>query len=200
MNHFQTKWQISVNLLTQQVKITLRFFLSEKQYYNCLFIGLDYSSLHNIEPNPENACVLPYSSGTTGLPKGVILTHENIVAGAANFNAKVPYESLTNPTTDLNQDTWLGFLPFFHLSGLNVSLIPKLAIGCKMICYPKFSEENLLKGLNQYKPPVLMTVPPIFSCLAQSFNITEKHLSSIRSVVCGAAPLGESVVKEFLRK
>lgn len=86
--------------------------------------------------------MLPYSSGTTGLPKGVMLTHLNITSNCEMLDVKLPDKRLMLPTTNDFQEVLPSVLPFFHIYGLVVSLVSKLALGCKIVSLPKFEPEG----------------------------------------------------------
>lgn len=94
----------------------------------------------------DDVFLLPYSSGTTGMPKGVMLTHMNITCNCEQLDAKLPDKRLTLPTTNDFQEVLPSVLPFFHIYGLVVSLISKLSLGCKIVSLPKFDPEGNLNA------------------------------------------------------
>lgn len=124
--------------------------------------------------------MLPYSSGTTGLSKGVLLSHKNIIANSEMVNAdfgtgkkhwewvKKHFEffsfflgSICSFTTESYQDVLPCVLPFFHIYGLTVTLLSKLQMGCKLITLPSFKPDTFLNSLSEHKATVLHIVPPI---------------------------------------
>jgi acyl-CoA synthetase (AMP-forming)/AMP-acid ligase II len=143
----------------------------------------------DIDPG-EDLVVLPYSSGTTGLPKGVMLTHRNLVANIV--------QSLEMPDCDAFQgdDVVIAVLPFFHIYGMVVVMKIYLAQGATVVTMPRFDMGDFLDNLQKYKVTVAPLVPPIVLGMAKHPAVEQYDLSSLRLVFCGAAPLGEEVAKE----
>jgi len=142
-----------------------------------------------IDPG-EDLVVLPYSSGTTGLPKGVMLTHRNLVANME--------QCLQMPGNDafLEDDTVIAVLPFFHIYGMVVVMKLFLAQGATVVTMPKFDMVDFLETVQKYKVTVTPLVPPIVLGLAKAPVVEQYDHSSLRVVFCGAAPLGEGVARE----
>lgn len=109
--------------------------------------------------DPNDTFVLPYSSGTTGLPKGVELTHTNIVSNMVQTG--VPDIKLHIDSDGDTQDVIPVFIPMFHIYGMTTAMLCMLAGGCKLVTLPKFGTNELLKVLQDYKPTVMNLVPPI---------------------------------------
>jgi long-chain acyl-CoA synthetase len=135
---------------------------------------------------------LPYSSGTTGLPKGVMLSHFNLVANIFQFLA--PGEMAT-PTPD---DRLLCFLPLYHIYGLNVVLNPTLAIGATLVLMPRFDVTQACDLILRERITHLPQVPPVMNALchaAESGLFPATH--RIRSTKSGAAPLAPELPRRF---
>ena len=135
-----------------------------------------------IEPNALAA--LPYSSGTSGLPKGVMLTHRNIVSNVTQFSQASGW-----PGSAVS----LAFLPMFHIFGLTVVLLGGLVTGMTLVTVPRFEPEPFLKALQDYRVTHLAVVPPVLQFLALHPLIDAYDLSSLQVVGCGAAPLGSAL-------
>ena len=136
-----------------------------------------------VEINPrEDVVVLPYSSGTTGLPKGVMLTHYNLVA---NILQTAAVQDFGEP------DTILGLLPFFHIYGMTVIMNLGLYFGATIVTMPRFDLEQCLAILEKYRITFAHVVPPIVLALAKSPVVDKYDVSSLRGVFSGAAPLSE---------
>ena len=135
--------------------------------------------------NPrDDLVVLPYSSGTTGLPKGVMLTHHNLVSNLCQFHG---FES--QPRLEEN-DIVLAVLPFFHIYGMVVVMKLALAYGATVVTMPRFDMADFLALIQRYRITTLPMVPPMVLGLAKSPLVDQYDLSSLRTLFCGAAPLG----------
>ena len=132
----------------------------------------------------DDLVVLPYSSGTTGLPKGVMLTHYNLVANLCQFHA---FEARPRLEED---DMVLAVLPFFHIYGMVVVMKLALSYGATIVTMPRFDMEEFLSLIERYRITTLPMVPPMVLGLAKSPLVDQYDLSSLRTLFCGAAPLG----------
>ena len=130
---------------------------------------------------------LPYSSGTTGLPKGVMLTHANLVANVCQLNAILPVEA---------GEAGLAVLPFFHIFGMEAAMNAWLAAGVTVVTLPRFDMGRALSLIEEHRVAHLYAVPPIVLGLAKSPLVDAHDLSSLRRIVCGAAPLGADLTRE----
>ncbi len=132
----------------------------------------------------EDLAVLPYSSGTTGLPKGVMLTHYNLVANIAQTLAVEEIES---------DETLIGILPFYHIYGMVVIMSMALSRGATIVTMPRFDLEQFLELMQSHRVTMCYIVPPIVLALAKHPIIDNYDLSSLTQIVSGAAPLPEAV-------
>ena len=134
--------------------------------------------------------VLPYSSGTTGLPKGVMLTHHNLVANMAQVDG-VPVDILRIRPDDV----LMGLLPFYHIYGMLVILNYSLALGATVVSVPRFDLEQFLQVVQEYKLTVIHLVPPVLLALAKHPIVDKYDLSRLRFINSGAAPLGRELAQ-----
>lgn len=144
----------------------------------------------SIDPAADLA-VLPYSSGTTGLPKGVMLTHRNLVANMAQLDGLSPHKAVVIGADDVV----LGLLPFFHIYGMTVIMAYGLHKGVTIVTMPRFDLEQFLGLIERYRVTYVNVVPPIVQALAKHPAVDNHDLSSLREVGSGAAPLGGEVAR-----
>lgn len=142
-------------------------------------------SVPEVEINPrEDLVALPYSSGTTGVAKGVMLTHYNMVANL---------RQLEDHDFTSEHDTLIAVLPFFHIYGMNVVMNYGLSKGATIVVMPRFEMEQFLKALETYKITRAHLVPPIILALAKLPIVDNYDLSSVRLIMSGAAPLDKNL-------
>lgn len=134
----------------------------------------------------EDLAVLPYSSGTTGLPKGVMLTHRNLVAMLRQIEVG---GSLSE------DDTMICVVPMYHLYGLHVVANQGLSQGATIVTLPRYDLNQFLETLERYKVTVAPLVPPLVLALSHASQIDDHDLSALRMVHCGAATLADSVAQ-----
>jgi acyl-CoA synthetase (AMP-forming)/AMP-acid ligase II len=129
---------------------------------------------------PGDLIALPYSSGTTGLPKGVMLTHRNVVANLCQIRAV---------QTLGEDDTVIGVLPFFHIYGMTVIMNQALRTGATVVTMPRFDLDGFLELLERHAVTKAHLVPPIILALAKHPSVEGRDLSRLKWINSGAAPL-----------
>ncbi|MFC6064056.1 AMP-binding protein [Streptomyces ochraceiscleroticus] len=138
-----------------------------------------------LDADPDHAlAALPYSSGTTGASKGVMLTHRNIVANL---------EQLRLAWQMSEKDVLCAALPFFHIYGLTIILNAGLLAGATIVTLPRFGLRPFLGAVQRYGVTRGHLAPPVVLDLAQAAEIDEYDVSSMRTAVSGAAPLDEEL-------
>ena len=133
---------------------------------------------------PDDLAVLPYSSGTTGVMKGVMLSHRNLVANI---------EQIQDGLTLSEYDTLVGVLPFFHIYGQTVVLNQGLSKGATIVTMPRFDLEGLLDIVEGHGATLLHIAPPVVLAFATAPQVEGRDFSSLRIVISGAAPLDEDL-------
>jgi acyl-CoA synthetase (AMP-forming)/AMP-acid ligase II len=142
--------------------------------------------------DPASAvAALPYSSGTTGAAKGVMLTHRNLVANL---------EQLRLGWRLTGEDVLCAALPFFHIYGFTIILNSGLLAGATIVTLPRFDLQHFLGAVQRYRVTRGHLAPPIVLALAQAPEVEEYDLSSMRTAVCGAAPLDTDVAARAERR
>jgi len=153
---------------------------------------------------------MSYSSGTTGLPKGVMTSHWNMTSQLQAAN--VTYEQLKSGV-----DVVLGFLPFSHIYGVTISLFQPLTFGVPVVVLPRYEEISVLTAIQkvgsgarsrrnqiahnaQFRVTHALLVPPLILQFVHSKNLDKYDLSSIRNVMCGAAPLSTELCEAFYKR
>ncbi|MFT5025678.1 MAG: acyl-CoA synthetase (AMP-forming)/AMP-acid ligase II [Ilumatobacter sp.] len=129
----------------------------------------------------DHTVVLPYSSGTTGMPKGVMLTHRNLVANIEQVKHAILYK---------DDEVALAALPFFHIYGMQVLMNGLIANGVTTISMPRFDMVEALEAVQGLKITRFFAVPPIILGLANHPVVDQYDVSSVRQIFSGAAPLG----------
>ncbi|XP_055327154.1 uncharacterized protein LOC129580588 isoform X2 [Sitodiplosis mosellana] len=162
--------------------------------------NVDFSLLRPHKRHPDDMAFLPFSSGTTGLPKGVMLSHNNIGVNCEQIGVKIGDSTIVRPTTTEYQDVSPSVLPFFHIYGFTVLMISKLALGAKIVTLPEFKPNTFLDSIRNHKATLLHVVPPILIYLGQHDGVNPKDLECVRAVMSGAAPLGALDVEQFFQK
>ena len=135
----------------------------------------------------DDVMVLPYSSGTTGLPKGVMLTHRNLVANVCQMTHVLQYDE---------DESGLAALPFFHIYGMQVLMNGLLANGVTVVTMPRFDLEAALALVQSLRITRFFAVPPMVLALAKSPLVEDYDLSSLKQIFSGAAPLGADLAAE----
>jgi acyl-CoA synthetase (AMP-forming)/AMP-acid ligase II len=139
----------------------------------------------NVSFDPAtHLAVLPYSSGTTGNPKGVMLTHRNLVANVAQ----------TRPVQDVRaDDVVIAIMPFFHIYGMTVLLNAVLHARARLVMMPSFDLEEFLANIQNHKVTVAYIAPPVAVALAKHPLVDKYDVASLRAILSGAAPLDEDL-------
>jgi acyl-CoA synthetase (AMP-forming)/AMP-acid ligase II len=145
-----------------------------------------------VDVAPDALAVMPYSSGTTGFPKGVMLTQRNLIAQCMSLDA------VTDADVVIRDSHVLAVLPFFHIYGIMAFLTFGLLRGATLVTMPRFELEQYLELARRYEVPQLHVVPPILLALAKYPG--ELRLPKLRTALTGAAPLGAELAAEFTRR
>jgi long-chain acyl-CoA synthetase len=138
----------------------------------------------------EDLALLQYTGGTTGFPKGVMITHKNLVSNAAMCVAWL-YKSKPG------QEVVLGVLPFFHVYGMTTVMILSVLQAQKMVLIPKFDVDTILKAIEKQRPTLFPGAPTMYIGLLNHPDLMKYDLSSINACISGSAPLPVEVQQKF---
>jgi long-chain acyl-CoA synthetase len=146
----------------------------------------------NVQLNPnEDLAILQYTGGTTGTPKGAMLSHNNLVSNALAFSAWIQGVAA--------QETFLTALPLFHIYGMATSLTVPISLSAKMILIPKFEPAKVLEAIQHHKVTVFCGVPTIYSALLASPMLSKYDITSVRVCISGGSSLPPQIQKQFMQ-
>lgn len=140
----------------------------------------------------EDLAILQYTGGTTGFPKGVMLTHKNLIANTKMCQAWL-YKCREG------EEIVLGALPFFHVYGMTTVMILSILQASKMVLIPKPDPEVLLKTIQSQRPTMFLGAPTMYIGMLNHPELSKYDLSSIDSCISGSAPLPVEVQEQFER-
>jgi long-chain acyl-CoA synthetase len=154
---------------------------------------LDRHSPHppTVDLQPEDLACLQYTGGTTGLPKGAMLSHRNLVASLTQIRAFLLYEHQDA------QDIGLGIMPFFHVYGMNGLMNLGIHLAATLVLIPQPEIKAIVDAIVAERPTFFTGVPALFVALNNHHNIDKIDLTSIKAVFSGAAPLPVEVMEKF---
>lgn len=144
----------------------------------------------NIETDPDDIALLQYTGGTTGIPKGAVLTHRNLTSNVVQVGA---WRSDFQPGKEIT----ICVLPFFHVYGLQVGMQNSIFMGGTMVLFPRFEIETVMAAIDKYRPTTFPGVPTMYNALRNNPEIKKHNLSSIHVCMSGAAPLPLEVQTQF---
>ena len=139
---------------------------------------------------PEDLALLQYTGGTTGVCKGAMLTHANLVANTVQTHYWM---------TDLKdgEETFMAVLPFFHVYGMTVAMNLAVMTAAMMILQPRFEVQEVLKAIHKLRPTIFPGVPTMYVAINNHSDVQKYDLRSIRACISGAAPLPVEVQNRF---
>jgi long-chain acyl-CoA synthetase len=171
-----------------QLKSVKKIHLSDTQDFNTLINQSSEPSVDMIKPRPRDLAYLVYTSGTTGPPKGAMLTHYNIV-----YNTKI-YELAARMD---RHDVVLGVAPLFHITGIVAHLAIAFRLGVPMVLFYRFDVTDVLHLLEKYKATFTVASITVYISLLNHPESKNFDISSFRKAYSGGAPVSPSTVKKF---
>lgn len=140
-----------------------------------------------------------YSSGTTGLPKGVCVSHLNIIANTQQTIAIKFFESGHTVET-MPKERWVGFLPLYHAYGQLWCMAMAIKMNVPIYVMKSFSYEPFLHIIQKYRITHLQVAPPILVMLSKRPETSKYDISSVKHILCGAAPLSKELQNDVCRR
>jgi fatty-acyl-CoA synthase len=143
---------------------------------------------HAVSVDEHDVAVIMYTSGTTGLPKGAMLTHGNILWN--NINAMLAFGGSRD-------DVILTAAPLFHIGGLNVMTLNSFHVGSKLVLERNFEPVQILADIERYQVTHMFGAPAMFLFMSQMEQFEGTDLGSVKNLICGAAPVPESLIQLY---
>ena len=144
----------------------------------------------NSRVSPDDTAILQYTGGTTGTPKGAVLTHRNLVANAVHNRVW-----LTNGKE--GEERILAVIPFFHVYGMTTAMNLGVLLGAELILLPKFHTKEVLHFINKYRPTIFPGIQAMYMAIGNYPKIHKYDLTSIKAAISGAGPLMREVQERF---
>lgn len=140
--------------------------------------------------SPDDTAILQYTGGTTGVPKGAVLTHRNLITNAAQCRA---WLTVRNE----GEEKILAAIPFFHVYGMTTAMNLGVLIGAELILVPKFHTEEVLKIISKEKPTIFPGIQAMYLAIGNYVKTHKYDLTSIKAAISGAGPLMREVQERF---
>jgi long-chain acyl-CoA synthetase len=147
---------------------------------------------------PDDPALLQYTGGTTGLSKGAVLTHRNLVANTMQTGAWLMKPALSSVEgKNDGVEIFLGAIPFFHVYGMTVVMNLCISLGHTMVLLPQFKVQEVLETISKYRPTLFPGVPTMYIAINNYPEVGRYDLRSIKACLSGAAPLPVEVQARF---
>jgi len=142
-------------------------------------------------PLPNDVAVLLYTSGTSGMPKGVLLTYDNF---QSDIDAAIEAAQLKH------QHTFLGIIPLFHSFGITAMMLAPIQLGAKIVYIARFSPVATLNAIREHKVSIFLGIPSMFAAIARLKNAQPEDFSNIYAIISGGEPLPAVLREGFKQK
>ena len=163
-----------------------------RTYWLMRLLSRARSSDPNIEVKADDLALLQYTGGTTGVAKGAMLTHRNLVANTLQVRAC--FVNLANPS---GPDIVMGVLPLFHIYAMTTVMNFSIRGGGTMVLQPRFIVDDVLKAIQRERPHLFPGVPTMYMAINHAPHLSRYNLRSLKGAISGAAPLPREVQARF---
>jgi long-chain acyl-CoA synthetase len=154
-------------------------------------LGRYFDQPPGVTVTPADQCLIQYTGGTTGVPKGAVLTHRNLVANMSQVNEWIGPE--------MGKEIGLSGFPFFHLAGLMLGLLAVAAGGAQVLIPDPRNTKHIVKEIARYKPTMLINVPSLYLILLEEPGFRKLDFSDLKFCISGAAPFPVDGIRELER-
>lgn len=144
----------------------------------------------NVQISPDDIALLQYTGGTTGVPKGAVLTHRNLVSNCLQSAAWFT-------TAQDGKEVTLSIIPFFHMYGMMIAMLITLYKAGALVLFPRFELQQAFMAMDTYKPTIFPGVPALYIQFINSPDVHKHDLRSVKTCLSGAAPLPQEVQTGF---
>ncbi|HZQ07379.1 MAG TPA: long-chain fatty acid--CoA ligase [Anaerolineae bacterium] len=176
--------------LAREAKDGFRVKLDPKDYSFKLMLQGSSAAKPNVQIEPEDIALLQYTGGTTGVPKGAMLTHRNLVSNCLQSTAWFTGAREGDEAT-------LAIIPFFHSYGMQIAMLLTLKMASTLILFPRFNLQETFLAIDAYKPTIFPGVPSLYIAIINSPEAHKHDLRSVKFCLSGAAPLPHKVQTGF---
>ncbi len=155
-----------------------------------LLMEAESQNAPSVHVSSADLALLQYTGGTTGAPKGVMLTHQNLVANTLQCRAWVP-------NLKKGEEVFLAVIPFFHVFGMSACMNLAVSLGAKIVLLPRFATRDVLDAMQKTRTTIFIGVQAMYVAINNFPSVKGYDLSSIRACLSGAGPLHVEVQKKF---
>lgn len=176
--------------IAKEEKEGFRVNLDPKDYSFKLMLQHSNDTKPNVPLAPDDIALLQYTGGTTGVPKGAVLTHRNLVSNCLQSVAWFT-------TAQDGKEVTLSVIPFFHMYGMQIAMLLTIIKAGVLVLFPRFDLQQAFMAIDTYKPTIFPGVPALYIALINSADVSKHDLHSVRMCLSGAAPLPQEVQTGF---
>ncbi|TAH51287.1 MAG: long-chain fatty acid--CoA ligase [Chloroflexota bacterium] len=176
--------------LAKEKQEGFRVQLDPKDYSFKMMLQNASPAKPNVPLTPDDVALLQYTGGTTGVPKGAVLTHRNLVANCLQSSAWFT-------TAQDGKEITLAVIPFFHMYGMQIGMLLTMYKAGALVLFPRFDLDQAFIAIDTYKPTIFPGVPALYIALINSPDVHKHDLRSVRMCLSGAAPLPQEVQTGF---